>query len=157
MVLIVASVFISSRISSPIILDNMAAIPSMTLFRSTTFISRTCLRLNARSWWARADAFSLASRMLTRWLLTGWSSASFISREFRVAQDRRQNVVEIMGHAACEPSDGLHLLRLEEMVLKQPLFLCFLSFIVFFFHGIRWPRPLSQRQYYCIIEGIMNH
>ena len=43
-------------------------------------------------------------------------------QEIRVADDGREHVVEIVGDAAGELADGLHLLRLREILLQRALF-----------------------------------
>ncbi len=41
--------------------------------------------------------------------------------QLRVRHDAHQKVVEIVGHTTCEPTDGLHLLRLIQLRLQTPL------------------------------------
>ena len=44
-----------------------------------------------------------------------------VDQEMRIAQDRRQQVVEVMGDPAGEPSDRLHLLRLPQLRFERVL------------------------------------
>ena len=44
-------------------------------------------------------------------------ACSLVFRKLRIAHDHGQNIVKIMGNAAGKGSDGLHLLRLPELLL----------------------------------------
>ena len=48
--------------------------------------------------------------------------AKSILMQFRAAQHRGENVVEIVGHAARQRADGLHFLRPAQFVLQPPEF-----------------------------------
>src|SRR6185503_617335 len=43
-------------------------------------------------------------------------------QQFAVSQDCRQQVVEVVGYAACQPSNGFHLLRLLKLRLQGTAF-----------------------------------
>ena len=90
--------------------------PTTLSFRSRTFGSSICWRLNASSCLVRSAA---------RWPAVLISSMSRAKRFVRpeaaadhlgVAQDHREDVVEVVRDAAGETADGLHLLRVAQLL-----------------------------------------
>ena len=85
-------------------------------FRSRIRGCSTCLRLNASSWPVSAAARSDA-RLISSAYRRSFASDGAADQELAVAGDRREQVVEVVGDAAGEPADRLHLLRLAELRL----------------------------------------
>ena len=42
--------------------------------------------------------------------------------QLRIAEDNPQNIVEIMGHTACQCTNGLHFMGLAKFILQPFLF-----------------------------------
>ena len=78
----------------------------------------TCFRLNASSWRTSPAARWAARPISCRSSRRGSARRSPDDQELGVAQDGRQQVVEVVGDAARELTDRLHLLRLPELVLE---------------------------------------
>ena len=94
------------------------SMPATTLLRSKTFGSTTWCRLNSSSCRVSSAALSPAVRDLEHVGAHRVRRPSE-SREHQVAvaQDHGQDVVEVVRDPACQPADGLHLLRLAELLL----------------------------------------
>ena len=107
----------TSSTSSPIRRRSRLSMSATTALRSSTRGCSTCRRLNASSWRvsaaARADAFLISSA----WRRSRASSMP-LDQELAVAEDHGQQVVEVVGDAAGEAADRLHLLRLAELLLE---------------------------------------
>ena len=74
-----------------------------------------CFRLKASSWRVKRAARcppSQSPRFLRDRLLVGMS----VEQQLAVSEDRGQQIVEVVRHAAGQPADGLHLLRLPELL-----------------------------------------
>ena len=82
--------------------------PLTTVFRSSTVGCITCWRLNARSWRVNPAARSprLCDFLDERTRFGGRDEVA--QQEVAIAADDRQQVVEVVGHAARQPSDRLH-------------------------------------------------
>ena len=96
----------------------MRAVSATRALRSTTWGSRTCLRLKARSWRTRRAARSAAPMTCCTFRRRGSSPARLAPEQLPVAHDHHEQVVEVVGDAAGEPAHRLHLLRLAELVLQ---------------------------------------
>ena len=79
-------------------------------FRSSTVGRSTCLRLKASSCRVRAAAPLGRPRWIIVQQLAGRGRPAGSSSEVAAAEDDGQQVVEVVGHAAGQPADGLHLL-----------------------------------------------
>ena len=109
----------TNSMSSPMRRRSRRSMSPTTAFRSTTLGSSTCLRLKASSWRVRAAARSAACWMA--WALSAQRmlfAARLLQQHLGVAADDGEQVVEVVGDAAGEPADGLHLLRLAELLLE---------------------------------------
>ena len=51
-----------------------------------------------------------------------WFGSETLEQELRVAGDHHQQIVEVVGDAACETSDGFHLLRLAQLLFESAAF-----------------------------------
>ena len=91
-----------------------------TAFRSSTRGCSTCRRLNASSWPVSAAARAAAFRISSAWRRSA-VVVEPVDQELAVADDHRQQVVEVVRDAAGEPADRLHLLRLAQLLLELPL------------------------------------
>ena len=89
--------------------------------RSQTRVSTACLRLKVRIWRVSAAARSAALRIASIRRLALWSGAQLPRGELGVAEDHAQEVVEVVGDAAGELPDRLHLLGLQELLLGAPV------------------------------------
>ena len=91
--------------------------PLSTSFRSRTFGSITCCRLNIKSCRVRS-----AARCPALWI-SSISAAHRLARlqlaqhHLPVAQDDGQDVVEVVGNASREHPDRVHLLRMSQLAL----------------------------------------
>ena len=110
-----------SRMSSPISRRSIFSVSRTTSFRSSTFGSSTVLRLKASNWRVSEAARSPASLMALTDSRIGSLGSSVESRMFTVAGNDGQQVVEVVGHAAGQLADRLHLLRLVELRLQRLL------------------------------------
>ena len=90
-------------------------------FRSTVSTVRASLRLNESSRWVRSRARSAAIPICARSLCSSGSSPGLEQRQLAVADDRDEQVVEVVGDAARELADRLELLRLAQPVLERSL------------------------------------
>ena len=93
--------------------------PARSSLRSSTFRSRTWLaaereELRGEVRGAPAGAPDLLEVARSR----GSPGLKSRDQQLDVAEDDREHVVEVVGHAAGEPPDGLHLLRLTELLLR---------------------------------------
>ena len=79
---------------------------------------RICRRLNASSCWVTSAARSAALRISSMSCRRGSPLVEAPDEQLRVAQDRRELVVEIVGDAAGEPADGVELLRFAQLLLE---------------------------------------
>ena len=89
-------------------------------FRSRRFGSRTCWRLNARSWRVRKPRAPRRGRShltISRFASSDGNCASNICG---VTGNHGQQVIEVVGHAARQLTERLHFLRLVKLRL-QPL------------------------------------
>ena len=92
-----------------------------TALRSSTRGARTCLRLKASSCRVSAGrplAGLAGSPRPAR--APGRPRGRPAQQQLAVAVDDGQQVVEVVGHAAGQPADRLHLLRLPELLLQPP-------------------------------------
>ncbi|MBK6922176.1 MAG: hypothetical protein IPH07_32590 [Deltaproteobacteria bacterium] len=76
------------------------------------------MRLNASSWRVRPLARSPAFLIFLDVGPQGVLGLELVGDEIGVAEDHRQDVVEVVGHAAGEPTNGLQLLRLQQLGLE---------------------------------------
>ena len=77
-------------------------------------------RLKASSWRVSAAARSPAAVISSTPRARSSPARRRRSERLAVADDHRQQVVEVVGDAAGEPADRLHLLRLPELLLERP-------------------------------------
>ena len=98
----------------------MRAVSETRAFRSTTCGSITCLRLKARSWRTRRAARSEAPMTCCRLAQARIVRVEAPAQQLAVAHDHHEQVVEVVGDAAREPADRLHLLRLAQLLLEPP-------------------------------------
>ena len=110
----------SSVMSSRISRASMLCRPATVWFRSTSFGSSTCLRLNASSCCVSAAARWPAFWISSRSARSGSSARRSLEQQLGVAENRRQQVVEVVRDAAGQPADALDLLRLRQPLLEQP-------------------------------------
>ena len=80
--------------------------------------SDVCLRPKASSWRVSSAARSAARRICRRSSATPRSPPEPPREQLGVAEDGRQQVVEVVGDAAREPPHGLHLLDLAQPLLE---------------------------------------
>ena len=108
----------SMVMSSPMRRRSIGSTFPTTLFMSSTRGCRICLRLNASSWRVSADARSAALRICFTSSLRGSVGIESLHDDLGIQPDHRQQIVEVVGDAAGESSDGVHLLRLAELLLE---------------------------------------
>ena len=77
----------------------------------------TCLRLKVSSWRVRAAARSPALRISYTFSRCRIVALHGMQQELAVAGDGREQVVEVVGHAAGQPAHRLHLLGLPQLLL----------------------------------------
>ena len=94
----------------------------MMSFRSSTRGFTTCFLAKASSWRVRSAERLAGLEDLLQDAVERVGRGHLGQRHLRIALDRLQHVVEIMGHSPGEPADGLHLVRLHQLRL-QPLLL----------------------------------
>ena len=82
--------------------------------------SSTCLRPKASSWRVSSAARSPARLDLGEEAAIGVVRAEGVEQQAGVADDDGQQVVEVVRDPAGQPADGLHLLRLAELLLAGP-------------------------------------
>ena len=93
-----------------------------TAFRSSSVGSMICLRLNASNW--RVSPAARLARLLN---LCNVGLARIVGieirqQQFAVPENHGQQIVEVVRHAAGQPSDGFHLLRLLILLLQRAAF-----------------------------------
>ena len=76
----------------------------------------TSRRLNASSWRVSAAARSRGLRFRRCRRAADRPAERVSSEQFAVAADDGEQVVEVVGHAARQPADRLHLLRLSQLI-----------------------------------------
>ena len=91
---------------------------SVTL-RSTTFGCRICLRLKASICRVSSAARSAARLISSASARRGSAGSKPDHHDFGVADDRRQQVVEVVRDAARQPADGFHLLRVAQLLFER--------------------------------------
>ena len=109
----------SSSMSSPMRGRRRVTELATTLLRSSTTGWRICLRLNVRSRLVRADARLIVVRIWPRSARAGDVALQVVGEDARVARDDGEQVVEVVGDAARQAPDGLHLLRVQELLLRR--------------------------------------
>ena len=78
-----------------------------------------CRRLKASSWCVSSAARCAARRISSSVLARRAVGADRLERQVAVAEDRGEQVVEVVGDAAGEAAHGLHLLRLSQLFLRR--------------------------------------
>ena len=106
--------------SSPISRRSIGASPRATSERSSTTGSSRWRRENASSWRVSSVART-AARSIASSSEAPLPVADQRPGELAVAGDDRQQVVEVVRDPARELADGLHLLRLAQLLLEPPL------------------------------------
>ena len=91
--------------------------PTISLRSSATGCS-TCLRLNASNWRVSEAARSAACRISSTSAGHRRILLHAVRHQLGVAANRGQQVVEVVGDAAGQPADRLHLLRLAQLILE---------------------------------------
>ena len=90
-----------------------------TSLRTSGWDCMTCLRLKASNWRVRLAARSEAAvNLLEAFAGLGRVLVRVHQQQLGIAPDDRQHVVEVVRHAAGELADGLHLLRLAQLLLQ---------------------------------------
>ena len=98
--------------SSPMRRPSIARMSATTTFRSSSVGSMISLRLNASSWRVSPAARSPAFLNLRDVRLARIVRIEIRQQQLAVAQNHGQQIVEVVRHAAGQPSDRLHLLGL---------------------------------------------
>ena len=102
--------------SSPSTRGSIRVNSTTSAFRSSTLGASTCLRLKASSW--RVSTAARVAGLLDLLHLAARRRRQVLAEEqLAVAEDDGEQVVEVVGHAAGQPSDRLHLLGLAELLL----------------------------------------
>ncbi len=99
---------------------SMGRMSSRIAFRSSSVGSMICLRLNASSWRRqrrRARARFLNFRDVES--VRGSSGPALVQQQLAEAENHRQQIVEVVRHAAGQASDGFHLLGLLKLRLEH--------------------------------------
>ena len=107
-----------NSMSSPISRCNIFADSATASFKSSATGASTCLRLKASICAGEIggasggvhDGLGVAARGVVR--------REAILDDFGVAADDHEEVVEVVGDASCEASDGLHFLRVAELLFE---------------------------------------
>ena len=89
-----------------------------SVLMSTTCGCSICRRLNASSCRVSDAARSPADWISTRSCRSGSSVGHVVEHQVAVAENRRQQVVEVVRDAAGELADRLHLLRLAQLLFE---------------------------------------
>ena len=79
------------------------------------------MRLNARIWWDQLLGALGCLKDLVELALGLGIVLEIHAREFHVAEDGGQDIVEIVGDAAGQGADGLHLLGLDQLLFQLGL------------------------------------
>ena len=100
----------------------MGRISSRMVFRSSSVGAMISWRLKARSW-----LVSLAARVPAFWISVMSNSVRVVGADAREQQlaeteNHRQQIVEVVRHAAGQASDGFHLLGLLKLRLQRMTF-----------------------------------
>ena len=103
--------------SSPISRRSILLISTMTAFRSNGFGWSICLRPNASSCRVSGVARSAATWISVDRFFARWSSSA-CGPAGRCTRDDGEQVVEVVSHAARQPADRFHLLRLAILLFK---------------------------------------
>ena len=113
----------SSLISmlSRMVRRKMPAKEATTSFRSTIRMSSVCLRPKVRSCLVRSRAFRAAWVMRLDLLDIDAGRGQVAPEHLRIPEDRRQQIVEVVGDAAGQLADRLHLLGLEQLGFDIPV------------------------------------
>ena len=90
---------------------------SMTSFRSSTRGCSTCLRLNASSCRVSEAARSAERRISCDVAARRIVVRQLLEQQVGVAEDRGQDVVEVVRDPAGQPTHGFHLVRLPQLLL----------------------------------------
>src|SRR6266702_3833517 len=94
----------------------ISARPSTATRTSSASGEHTCLRLNARSWRVSAAARCAVDLSCVRPLI---AVRKILSQRAGEGEDDGEDVVEVVSYAAGELPNGLHLLRLREVLLQH--------------------------------------
>ena len=82
----------------------------------------TCLRAKASSWRVSSPArLPAAADLVDQLGCAGAPRGDIVLHRLRAAQDDREQVVEVVGDPAGEPTEALQLLRLLKLPLQVPL------------------------------------
>ena len=92
---------------------------AITSLRTSGRDCMTCLRLKASNWRVRLAARSEAAMTCLRHSLVSRRVLVGVhQQQFGIAADDGEHVVEVVRHPAGELADGLHLLRLAQLLLE---------------------------------------
>ena len=80
----------------------------------------SCRRLKARSWWRELRRAAARLPDLLDVVPAGVVRRQVVEHHLAVAEDRAQQIVEVVGDAAGQPAHRFHLLGLAELLLRLP-------------------------------------
>ena len=101
---------------------SIARMSATTAFRSSSVGSMICLRLKASSWRVSPAALAPAFWISAMSALARIGRIEVGQQQLAVAENHGQQVVEVVRHAAGQPADGFHLLRLLILRLERAAF-----------------------------------
>ena len=104
--------------SSPMTRSSIPWMLRTTVLSDRTGGDSTCLRLNASSCWVRPAARSAAAEIASALRRSSVPVRQRLEQAAGLTADDHQQVVEVVGDAAGQPADRLHLLRLTELLLE---------------------------------------
>ena len=107
---------------SPTSRRSICASSPITSLSASTLGCMVCLRLKARSWLTSDGGAQRVLMDLVDFLERGIARLMAHQKEFAIADDDGEKIVEVVRHAAGELAHGLHLLRLGEFGLQRLLF-----------------------------------
>src|SRR5260221_9665942 len=110
----------TSSMSSPMTRRNIRSSSATRWFRSTTIGWTTWLRAKARSWLVSSAARFSGQENFRSALDERRIRGQIVEHPMAVAGDHGQQIVEVMRNTPGEPSDGFHLMRLQQVRLEAP-------------------------------------